>query len=141
LRFSPRKDAQRQVTRTQIAIAVVEHEGRFLVGRRPPNVPLAGLWEFPGGKVQAGETAEAAAARECLEEAGLDVQVGVEYPPVKYDYAHDRVELHFFHCMPVDPARTPREPFRWIRAAELAELEFPAANRAILEGILSSGIS
>jgi mutator protein MutT len=123
------------VTRTRIAIAVVEHDGRFLVGKRPPNVPLPGMSEFPGGKLQAGETAEAAAARECLEETGLAVQVGIEYPTLDYDYAHDRVELHFFHCTPIDPARPPREPFRWVRRAELAALEFPAANRAILDRI------
>ncbi len=122
----------------QIAIAVVEHEGRFLIGRRPPNVPLGGLWEFPGGKLQAGETPEAAAARECLEETGVAVQVGAEYPTVEFDYAHDRVELHFFHCAPIDPARPPREPFRWVRRAELAALEFPAANRAILDRIAES---
>ena len=121
------------MTRTQIAIAVVEHEGGFLVGRRPANVPLAGLWEFPGGKLQTGETAEVAAARECLEETGVAVQVAAEYPAVEHDYAHDRIELHFFHCTPIDPIRPPREPFRWIRRAELAALEFPAANRAILD--------
>jgi mutator protein MutT len=124
------------VSRTQIAIAVVEHDDRFLVGRRPPNVPLPGLWEFPGGKLQTGETAEAAAARECLEETGLAIQVGAEFPAVEHDYAHDRVELHFFHCTPIDPARPPREPFRWIPAAELAKLDFPPANRAILDRIV-----
>src|SRR5438270_2656205 len=97
-----------QMSRTQIAIAVVEHEGCFLVGQRPPNVPLAGLWEFPGGKRQAGETAEAAAARECLEETGVPVEVGAEWAAVEHDYAHDHVELHFFHCTPIDPARPPR---------------------------------
>ena len=62
-------------SRTLIAIAIVEYDGLFLVGQRPPDVPLAGLWEFPGGKVQAGETPEAAAARECFEETGLTAQV------------------------------------------------------------------
>ncbi len=122
--------------RTQIAIAVVEHKGGYLVGQRPPNVPLAGLWEFPGGKVQASETPAEAAARECLEETGLAVQVGGEDPTVEYDYAHDRVELHFFRCTPVDPERPPQEPFRWIATADLATLEFPPANRAVLEQIV-----
>ncbi|HEY2146419.1 MAG TPA: (deoxy)nucleoside triphosphate pyrophosphohydrolase [Pirellulales bacterium] len=124
--------------RTQIAIAVVEHQDRYLVGQRPPNVPLAGLWEFPGGKVQASETPAEAAARECLEETGLAVQVVGNYPTVEYDYAHDRVELHFFRCTPVDPERPPREPFRWIATADLANLEFPPANRAILEQIAAT---
>ena len=63
-----------------VAIAVVQHEGRFLVGTRPAGVPLAGLAEFPGGKVHAGEMPADAAARECLEESGLTVCVGEEYP-------------------------------------------------------------
>jgi 8-oxo-dGTP diphosphatase len=126
------------MTRTQIAIAVVEHQGGFLIGRRPPNVPLAGLWEFPGGKLQAGETAEDAAARECLEETGVAIQVGAEFPSVEYDYAHDRIELHFFACTPIDPAHPPHEPFRWVRRAQLAALEFPAANRAILDRLADS---
>ena len=67
---------------TRIAIAVVEHAGRYLIGRRPDGVPLAGLWEFPGGKVQLSETAEQAAERECLEETGLEVAVGEAYPAV-----------------------------------------------------------
>lgn len=123
------------IARTQIAIAVVEHEGRYLVGRRPSNVPLAGLWEFPGGKVQANETPAGAAARECIEETGLAVQVGGEYSTIEHDYAHDRVELHFFRCTPVDPEQPPREPFRWVAAADLTALKSPPANRAILEQI------
>src|SRR5947209_7478611 len=65
---------------TQIAIAVVEQDGRFLVGRRPAGVPLAGLSEFPGGKIEPQETAEAAAVRECFEETGIVVEVTGRYP-------------------------------------------------------------
>ncbi len=119
--------------RTLIAVAVVEHDGRFLVGRRAPQTPLAGLAEFPGGKVMPGESPSAAAARECLEESGVAVDVGGEYPTISHDYSHDRVELHFFACRPIDDHATPREPFRWVSLAELTSLDFPEANRAILE--------
>jgi mutator protein MutT len=124
-------------SRTRIAIAIVEHDGRFLVGQRPPDVPMAGLCEFPGGKVHAGETPEAAAARECWEESGLAVQVVEECAVVQHDYAHDRVELHFFRCAPVDPFGSPREPFRWVAGAGLADLRFPDANRAVLDQIIA----
>ena len=60
----------------QIAVAVVEHDGRFLVGLRPAGKPLAGFSEFPGGKVHSGETPAEAAERECREETGLSVVVG-----------------------------------------------------------------
>ena len=124
-------------SRTRIAIAIVEHDGRFLVGQRPPDVPLAGLWEFPGGKVQAGEAPEAAAARECFEETGLAAQVIDECAVVRHDYPHDRIELHFFRCAPADSDGSPREPFRWVAAAQLADLPFPEANRAVLNQIIA----
>jgi mutator protein MutT len=128
-------------SRIPIAIAVVEREGFFLVGKRPAGVPLAGLCEFPGGKVQASETPEAAAIRECLEETGLAVRIVGKYSVVRHDYEHDRVELHFFRCTPVESARSPREPFRWVTVAELAELQFPEANRAVLEKIVADDSS
>lgn len=56
---------------TPIAIAVVQHADQFLIGQRPAGLVLSGYWEFPGGKIQLGETPEAAAVRECLEETGL----------------------------------------------------------------------
>ncbi len=126
--------------RLQIAIAVVESNGRFLVGQRPPGAPLAGLWEFPGGKIQPGETPEQAAIRECLEETGLTVCVDPSdrLAPAEHDYPHGRVALHFFHCAPVD-STSPREPFRWVAAADLAQLEFPAANRALLSELRRQG--
>jgi 8-oxo-dGTP diphosphatase len=117
---------------TRIAIAVVEHHGRYLIGRRPEGVPLAGYWEFPGGKVQAGETAEQAAARECLEETGLEVAVGEPYPAVVHQYAHGKVALEFFACRPLEPEQTPRSPFRWVLAADLGEYQFPEANGGLL---------
>jgi 8-oxo-dGTP diphosphatase len=119
---------------TAIAIAVVEHEGRFLIGQRPPGVPLAGLWEFPGGKIEPCETPEAAAIRECLEETDLTVEPLFQYPIETHDYEHGSVALHFIACRP--PAQAdlrPREPFRWIERAELARHEFPAGNRKLLE--------
>jgi 8-oxo-dGTP diphosphatase len=59
-----------------IAIAVVEQNNCFLIGKRPPGVVLAGYWEFPGGKILDGEEPSACAARECREETGVDVEVG-----------------------------------------------------------------
>src|SRR4051812_46830278 len=60
---------------TLVAIAVVEHDGKSLVGERPAGVALAGFAEFPGGKVEPGESPEAAAVRECIEESGLQVEI------------------------------------------------------------------
>lgn len=126
---------------TEIAIAVVEHAGRYLIGQRPADVPLAGLWEFPGGKVQPGETPARAAARECLEETGLVVGVGELIAQITHQYDHGRVRLNFFACTPlVDDLShaTPTPPFCWATAEDLRRLDFPAANATVIE-LLTDG--
>lgn len=118
---------------TPIAIAVVEHNGCFLIGQRPPGVPLAGLWEFPGGKIQPGETPETAAVRECLEETGLAVVPLYRYPEHLHDYDHGEVQLFFVACCLAEQSpHEPSKPFRWAARSELAELSFPDGNAAIL---------
>src|SRR5262245_8496491 len=104
---------------TLIAIAVVEQEGRFLIGQRPAGIPLAGLWEFPGGKIEQGEKPEAAAVRECLEETGLVVEPLFRYPEHVQEYEHDRVQLFFIACR-IRPgsACEPKAPFRWVARQE-----------------------
>jgi 8-oxo-dGTP diphosphatase len=119
-------------TPTVVAIAVVEHDCKFLVGVRPEGAPLAGFAEFPGGKVDAGETSEAAAVRECLEESGMRVSVERELLVKRHQYDHGLLEIHFFLCRPVGSSETnPRLPFRWVSASELRTLNFPAANAEV----------
>lgn len=123
------------MTRTakQIAIAVVEDEsGQVLIGLRPDGAPLAGYWEFPGGKVHAEETFEAAAVRECLEETGLEVEIAGEFPPAEFDYEHAAVQLRFFRCHLIDQTATPRNGFRWVMKSELGQYKFPEANGALI---------
>jgi len=113
-------------------VAVVCDGRRVLIGRRPAGVPLAGLWEFPGGKVQPGESPEEAAARECLEEAGLAARIGGLYLVTEHEYPQARVRIHFFAAQPIDPAQPPAEPFRWVPIAELTAHPMPAANAALV---------
>lgn len=120
-----------------IAVAVVEHDNRILVGRRRPGAKLAGLWEFPGGKVEAGETPDQAAVRECLEETGLEVAVVSALPETVQNYEHGCVILHFFACTLCTPDQTPRPPFHWHDRRRLGELEFPSGNREVLELLAS----
>jgi 8-oxo-dGTP diphosphatase len=119
-----------------IAVAVVEHDGSFLIGRRPEGVALAGLWEFPGGKVRPGETPQDAAARECLEETGLAVEIGAAYPHVLHRYDHGLLQLNFFAAVPIDPDQQPAEPFRWVARDRLGNYEFPPANEALLRQLV-----
>jgi 8-oxo-dGTP diphosphatase len=116
-----------------IAIAVVEQQGRFLIGQRGPEGPLPGLWEFPGGKVEPGETPEQAAVRECREETGLAVAVVGLLDRILYSYPHGDVELHFFACRPIAADQPPAARFRWVPAEELTRYEFPAANAELVK--------
>lgn len=117
---------------TDIAIAVVEQHGRYLIGLRPAGVPLAGYWEFPGGKVRPGESPPLAAARECREETGLAVEVQGLLGVVDHAYPHGQVRLHFFACKPRLPETTIASRFRWVPASELAQYRFPPANDSLL---------
>lgn len=123
---------------TEVAIAVVENKGCVLIGRRAEE-PLAGYWEFPGGKVLSGETPRAAAARECLEETGVSITVRELDCEVEHAYPHGRVRLHFFHCRLCVPQYAPRGGFRWIPVSKLADYEFPEANRTIIDRLVSHG--
>ena len=118
----------------QIAIAVVQRGTEFLVGLRPDGVPLAGYHEFPGGKVREGESSEAAAVRECLEETGLSVRVIDEYDATEFDYEHGPVALRFFRCEVDGENRLePDGSFRWVPKEELGKCRFPEANAALLK--------
>ena len=114
-----------------VAVAVVRHAGRVLIGQRPADAPLAGMWEFPGGKVRQGESPREAALRECLEETGLAVHiVGID-AQLDHAYKHGRLRLHFLAAEPVDPDALPAAPFRWVPVTELDRYRFPAANAAV----------
>lgn len=113
---------------TEIAVAVVLCQGRALIGLRPAGVPLAGLWEFPGGKVLPGESPADAAARECREETGLAIRVDGLFCEVAHDYPHARLRLRFFTATPLKSNLSPIPPFRWIELARLADYQFPPAN-------------
>ena len=115
-----------------VAIAVVENDGRFLIGRRPAGQPLAGYWEFPGGKLQPGESLVDAARRECVEETGLAARITGALRQVTHNYEHGTVELHFFHGIAEDATAAPKHPFRWIPRQALREYKFPEANDEVL---------
>lgn len=119
---------------TPIGIAVVEHEGRYLVGIRGEGSVLAGLAEFPGGKCEAGESPAECAVRECLEETGLAVKAVERLHACEHEYDHGPVALEFWLCRLCDAASADdvRSPFRWVPRRELGELRFPAANGVVV---------
>ncbi|HEV8437257.1 MAG TPA: 8-oxo-dGTP diphosphatase MutT [Methylomirabilota bacterium] len=119
--------------RIEVVAAVVERGGRVLITRRPHGTHLAGLWEFPGGKRQPGESAGDALRRELLEELGLAVEVGEAVETVDWDYPDKRVRLAFFRCTTVgEPRPLEGQELAWVRLAELARYEFPPADASLL---------
>jgi mutator protein MutT len=132
---------------TEIAVAVVEHRGRFLVGRRAADGPLPNRAEFPGGKREPGESLADAARREVLEECGLDVQIGPVLDDVTHDYPHGRLQIVFFAARLADHGPVPESqpawplataPFTWVTRSDLPLLDFPPANARLLQRLLAA---
>jgi 8-oxo-dGTP diphosphatase len=118
------------------ACALVDTDGRVLLARRPEGKKMAGLWEFPGGKLNPGETPEAALIRELKEEIGIDVAAACLAPFAFASHAYD----HFHLLMPLYLCRrwkgtpTPREnqTLAWVRAQKLTEYEMPPADKPLI---------
>ena len=116
----------------EIGIAIVERQGRVLIGRRPEGTALAGYWEFPGGKCAHHETTAEAACRECLEETGLIVKIGRLLDVVEHAYPHGLMRLNFHAAEVRDCAGPLPDRFRWVSLEDLKCYEFPPANAAVL---------
>ena len=119
---------------TPVAIALVAHQGCYLVGRRGPNGPLAGYFEFPGGKCLPGEVPEACAVRECLEETGLPVEVIRLRREIPFTYPYGAVRLYFFDCrlLPDSEPHKVHPAFQWVPQRKLPEYRFPEPNQSLL---------
>jgi len=120
-------------TTVVVAAAVVLRGERYLVTRRLRGTHLEGLWEFPGGKCEAGETHTACLQREMLEELGCAADVGERLLTVAHDYGDRSVELHFFRCeVAGEPAPLLGQEIRWVTRAELRGLDFPPADADLI---------
>ena len=126
-------------TPLSIVAAIIRHDDLILITKRPDNVHLAGLWEFPGGKVESGESLEAALHREIREELGVEITVDREYFSVAHEYPDKSVHLHFFDCTILRGEPQPLEvaDLRWVKAAELDDFEFPPADVELIRRLRS----
>ena len=112
-----------------VVAAVIEEDNRLLITRRPPGVHLEGLWEFPGGKCEPGESHGACLAREIREELDVEASVGEELLATAHAYPDRRVELHFLRCDLVGaPVPQLGQEMRWVARDELPLLPFPPAD-------------
>ena len=123
----------------RVGIGLIKRDGCYLIRRRPPlpGSPMPGVWEFPGGKCEPGESPAEAAARECREETGLSVRVVALRQSRTHRYPHGLVELHYYDCEPDHDAAEPAAAsgFAWVQAERLPDLTFPEANSPILRAL------
>jgi mutator protein MutT len=118
----------------EVAIAALVRDGRWLVALRHRDSHLGGLWEFPGGKRAAGESAAEAALRELREECDVEGRVVAELDAIVHEYPDRRVRMTPVLCVWVCGEATPRasQECRWVSHDELLRLPMPAANAALL---------
>jgi mutator protein MutT len=121
----------------EVAIALVRRDGRLLIARRPGGTHLAGLWEFPGGKVEEGETPAQCLVRELREEIGIEIAVGDPHEVLEFVYPERQVRIYPFECSLLAGVPHPIgcAELRWVTPAELADYEFPPANATLLAKI------
>jgi 8-oxo-dGTP diphosphatase len=124
-----------------VAIALVDADGRLLVQQRPAGKPMAGLWEFPGGKIEPGETPEAALIRELNEELGIDVEAACLAPAC---FASEPLDgrallllLYICRRWRGQPRAIEGGELKWVRPVELHGLDMPPADKPLI-GLLDA---
>ena len=119
-----------------MAVALIDADGRVLIARRPPGKSMAGLWEFPGGKVHDGETPEAALARELAEELSIDIAPACLAPFTfaSHRYTDFHLLMPLYLCRKWRGEVRPREgqEIEWVRAARLADFDMPPADKPLV---------
>jgi len=124
----------------EVAAALIQDDaGRYLITQRRRGSHLAGLWEFPGGKQEAGESPEACLRRELAEELAGNFSVGEPFATIRWEYQDRTVTLHFFRCRLESGTIEPRESqtMAWVAPERLGEFAFPPADREVVARLAS----
>ena len=123
---------KRSSRKIEAVVAVIERNGKYLIQKRPSSGLLAGLWEFPGGKREPGETLEEALAREVREELGVEVREARPLVTVRHAYTEYYVTLHAFACDIVGEPKADPKRLRWVAPKDLRRYPFPSGTARIL---------
>ena len=121
-----------------VAVAVVLSDSKVLIARRKSGGKFGGYWEFPGGKCEAGESAEDCVCRELLEELAIAVHPVLCFTPLVHSYGDLNVRLHPFLCTHEggDPTPISCDEIRWVEPADLRSFKFPEANGPLIEQVI-----
>lgn len=124
----------------RVVAAVLEKEGRYLITQRRATAVLPLMWEFPGGRVEPGETDQQAVKRELLHRLGVNIDVGKLISFVSHPYEHYVVDLFLYECTLADPesALEPRavNAFKWVASNEFDQYPFTPADEASMNKLL-----
>ena len=123
---------------TEVVAALIWDENRFMICQRPAHKARGLLWEFVGGKVEAGETKEQALIRECREELAVTLSVGEVFMDVVHEYPDLLVHLTLFHASIAEgvPQKLEHNDIKWITSREIPDYEFCPADEEILKRII-----
>jgi mutator protein MutT len=122
----------------QIGVAVIwDQTGQIFIDRRKASGTMGGLWEFPGGKIEPGETAKECIVREIREELAIEITVGDHLISIDHTYPTFHLTLIVHHCQHVSgiPQLIESEEIRWVNVSDLGNYQFPAANIAIIQAL------
>jgi 8-oxo-dGTP diphosphatase len=122
-------------TSIEVSAALIFRAGKLLITQRHAKSHLGGLWEFPGGKREPGESFEQCLVREIREELGLEISAGKLFEEIRHDYPEKSVHLKFFICelLSGEPQPLDCAAVKWIKKTELTAHEFPAADAQLLK--------
>jgi 8-oxo-dGTP diphosphatase len=125
----------------RVVAALIERDGRYLITQRRENAVLPLLWDFPGGRVEAGESDEAALEREVDERLGVRVEVGQLISFVNHPYDHYAVDLHLYECKLLDdhPECRAVKQYAWVTSAEMESYAFTPVDEASMSQLLGEG--
>jgi A/G-specific adenine glycosylase len=137
----PVRSAPKLIPHYDVTAAVIRRGGRVLLARRPEGKLLGGMWEFPGGKVEGGESLMRCLKRELKEELGVSTQVGEKMFILKHSFSHFRISLHVFPCRLLSGSPRPIgvAEVRWVRIAELGDFPMGRADRKVVYRLSGGG--
>ena len=131
----PVKSPKKPIPHIDVTAGIIWKKNKFLITLRPPRGLLGGLWEFPGGKLEAGEDLAACLRREIREELGIRIDIGPRLISVKHAYTHFRITLHVFECAYAGGSFRLHgcDDYRWISPGQLDRYAFPGADRKVIQ--------
>jgi A/G-specific adenine glycosylase len=132
----PVKPVKKTLPHHDVTAAVIRQDGKLLIAQRPLEGMLGGLWEFPGGKQEAGETLAECLRREIQEELGVEIEVGQPITTVKHSYTHFKITLYAFDCrLKGSPQPLGVADWRWVTLEEINAFPFPRTDLKIIEAL------